>query len=133
MTSSMISKSVRSEDLPQSDGRQAGFSLIEMLVALVLLSFAAVSVASMGFMAAKLQRVGRSDDQLWHAVHYQLETLTSMDYDSVSSGSAVVRGYPMSWNVQGTDPKIIILDVETKHISGNMVHDTIVTYLDPGN
>jgi prepilin-type N-terminal cleavage/methylation domain-containing protein len=131
--SKMSKRSVRRAERQQAAGQQAGFSLVEMLIAIVLFSFAAVSVASMGLMAAKLQRVGRSDDQMWHAVHYQLESLTSMAYDSVTSGSAVVRGYPMSWTVTGTDPKAIILDVETRHISGNTVHDTIVTYLDPGN
>ncbi len=102
-----------------------------MLVAVVLLSIAAVSLASMSIMAAKLQRIGRLDGQMWHAVHYQMESLSSMHYDSVSNGSAVVRGFPMSWTVQGADPKVIVLDVQTLNFSGNTVHDTIVTYLAP--
>ncbi len=35
----------------------------------------------------------------------------------------------MSWTVQGTNPKKVILVVDAKNSIGQVVHDTLVTYL----
>lgn len=44
------------------------------------------------------------------AVQYQLETLLQ-DYDALASGSALVNGYAMKWEVTGSDPKKLTMYV----------------------
>ncbi len=110
-------------------GDASGISMIEVLVALVIFSVTVLGLTSAGAIAGGQLRMGRRDIQLWTAVHYQLDWLTAQGYDSVAAGSATVQGYPMSWTVEGTNPKKIILVVDAKKSNGQVVPDTIVTYL----
>lgn len=103
--------------------------MLELLVALVIFSVTVLGLTSAGVIAGGQLRMGRRDIQLWAAVHYQLDRLTAQGYDSVAAGSATVQGYPMSWTVQGTNPKKVILVVDAKKSTGQVVPDTIVTYL----
>ncbi|NIS01065.1 MAG: hypothetical protein GWN99_08355, partial [Gemmatimonadetes bacterium] len=59
----------------------------------------------------------------------QVETLVAAGYDSVSTDSGTVQGYSMSWTVSGDDPKQILLVVHRENFRGQMVSDTVVTYL----
>ena len=106
-----------------------GISMIEVLVALIIFSITILGLTSAGIVAGGQLNMGRADIQLWTAVHYQMDQLTAEGYDSVTAGSATVQGYPMTWTIQGTTPKKILLVVDAKDSRGQVKPDTIVTYI----
>jgi prepilin-type N-terminal cleavage/methylation domain-containing protein len=110
-------------------GDASGLSMVEVLVALVIFSVVIVGLTSAGIVAGAQLRMSRTDVRVWTAAHYQLEKVTAAGYDGVSAGTDTVQGYPVSWDVQGTDPKKVILTVQAKNSAGVVVPDTFVTYL----
>ena len=105
-----------------------GFSLIEVIVAIVLFGITVTSLAQAVFVAGNHLEQGQSDTRMWNAVHFQMETITADGYDALSAGSATVDGYPRKWVVQDIEPKKIILEVTSERF-GTSVKDTFVTYV----
>ena len=108
---------------------RSGMSILEVLVALLIFAVAIVALTSAGVIAGTQLRMSRADVHLWAAARYKLEELTALGYDNVTAGSDTVQGYAMTWKVQGTDPKKIVLTVQAKNGKGDAVADTIVTQL----
>ena len=108
---------------------QKGFTLIEVVMALLIFSFMMGGLMSAGLLASNQLRVGQNDVKVWKAATYQLEKLIAEGYDSVSSGSDTVQGYGTAWTVTGTDPKKILLVIDRKTLSGDIMPDSFVTYL----
>ena len=105
-----------------------GVSLVEVIVSIILLTIVVTSLAQASFIAARYLQQGKSDTRMWNAVHFQMESITADGYDALSSGSSTVAGYPMTWAVQGSDPKKVILEVTTSRF-GTSTRDTFVTYV----
>ncbi len=113
---------------------ERGVSLVELMVAVVILAVALLGLAGAGGVAAQQLRIGRTDMHRWAAVQQQMEELVRMGYDSVTTGAAVVQGYPMSWTVSGTNPKKVLFSVERTNLSDQLVKDTTVLYFaDPNS
>ncbi len=108
---------------------QGGVSIVEVLVSILIFATAILALTTAGVIAGKQLRMSRADVRLWSAVHYRLEALIAQGYDNVAAGSDTVLGYPMSWDVQGTEPKRIILTVQAPTSRGAANPDTFVTYL----
>ena len=109
-------------------------SLIEVLVAVTILSVTLVSLMAASGVALRQLHAARSDTRLWSAVQHQMETLMKAGHDSVSTDSATVDGVPMHWTVTGTNPKKILLTVEGMNGAGQLAEDTVVLYLaDPSS
>lgn len=106
-----------------------GFSMLEVLLSLMLFSVAVLGLSWAGMTASAQLRASRSDIQVWTAARNQLDELTALGYDSVTAGTDTVGGYPISWDVQGANPKKIILVVQARNRSGTLVPDTFVTYM----
>ncbi len=107
---------------------ERGVSLIELMVAVMILSVALLGLAAAAGVAAQQLHVGRADMHRWAAAQQQLEELVRMGYDSVATDSSVVQGYPMSWTVTGTNPKKVIFTLERTNLSYQTVQDTTVLY-----
>ncbi|MFQ5689515.1 MAG: prepilin-type N-terminal cleavage/methylation domain-containing protein [Gemmatimonadota bacterium] len=108
---------------------ETGFTIIEILVALTILSVAIMSLITASTLATRQMKMSKADTKVWMAVQSELETLTAQGYDNVTAGSATVQGYPMTWTVSGTDPKKVTLIVQRKDWRQAVVPDTFVTYL----
>ncbi len=106
-----------------------GFSLIEVVVALVVFTAAVLALSTSGLLAGRQIQMGRVDSRVWTAAQSQMERIKAQGYDNVTAGSATVQGYPMSWTVLGTDPKKVTLAVQVTDWRGVVVPDTFVTYL----
>jgi prepilin-type N-terminal cleavage/methylation domain-containing protein len=106
-----------------------GLSLIEILIGVVILSVALLGLAAAGGVAARQVHMGRVDMGRWSALQEQLESLVAQGYDSLESGTGTVQGYPMKWEVSGTNPKQITLVMERENFQGMTVYDTLVTYM----
>ena len=111
---------------PLADRR--GISLVEILVALTILSGALLSLASAAGLASRQVLSGRTDVNAWAASQSQAEDLMARGFDTISSGSATVHGFPMAWTVSGTNPKKVLLEVDWTNRSGRAVTDTLVLY-----
>lgn len=112
---------------------QRGASLLEVLLATMIISLSLVGLMATGGVAVRQLHVARSDMQLWSAVQYQVETLMKAGYDSLTTDSSVVQGYPMRWAVSGTDPLKVLFVVESDNRAEQVVEDTIVLYLTDPN
>ena len=80
------------------DSRQ-GFTLVEVLVAMVLLSVAMMSLA--GAAALGLSQLGKARQDLQYAADVQqvTDSLVGAGWNNVSNGSGTVRGRPVDWKV----------------------------------
>lgn len=106
-----------------------GASLVEVLVSLMVFTVAVLGLTTAGFVSSTQVRVGWTDSRLWSAVHTQLDSLTAVGYDAVTSGADSVAGYAMVWTVQAGNPKKIVLVTGTADYDGVATQDTFVTYL----
>lgn len=106
--------------------QRAGFSLIEVLVSIGVVGILVPSLlAAMGVSAMTLH--SSEEKGMWAAaVQSQVEELVGLGYSNISADSATVDGYPMSWSVQGTDPKVVTIAVEKGQLATNSAADTIV-------
>ncbi len=107
---------------------ERGVSLVELLVAVMILSVALLGLAGAGGVAAQQLHIGRKDMTRWTAAQQQIEELVRTGYDSIATGSSVVQGYPMNWTVTGTNPKKVIFTLERTNLSYQTVKDTTVLY-----
>ena len=103
-----------------------GISLVEVLVAIIILGGALASIAAAGGHAARQVAVSRRDLHVSAAVQGQMETLRAAGYKGISSDTAVVQGYQMAWTVSGTEPKKVVLEVRWTNRAGTAVRDTVI-------
>lgn len=88
-----------------------GIGLVEVLVAMVLLTVGILAVASFATTSSRDMNLGRRDLHMWSAVQQKLEELSAEGHASVASGSDTVAGHAITWTVSGTNPKKVILTV----------------------
>jgi len=83
----------------QSRQSREGFTLVEVLVAMVLLSVAMMSLA--GAAALGLSQLGKARQDLQYAADVQqvTDSLVGAGWNNVSNGSGTVRGRPVDWKV----------------------------------
>ncbi len=106
-----------------------GISLVEVLVAIMILAGALASLGAASGYAARQMFGSRRDLNLSAAVQSQMETLRLAGYKGISSDTAVVQGYRMEWTVSGTDPKEVVLEVRWTNRAGYTVRDSVVLNL----
>ena len=113
---------------------EAGVSIVEVLFALLVFTIGTLAAAQHTLAARQQARAGEMISEAAAAVHYQMETLRSLPYDSLDSDSHTVWGFPISWTVSGTAPKVVVLTIERPSVLGGMRVDTFVTHVaDMGN
>jgi prepilin-type N-terminal cleavage/methylation domain-containing protein len=80
-------------------GQRQGFSLVEVTVAMTLLTVAMMSLA--GAAALGLNQMGKARQDLQYSADVQqvVDSLVSVGWNKVTSGSASVRGRPVTWTV----------------------------------
>ena len=112
-------------------GPEGGISLLEVMVAMLIFTIGALAAVQQALTARQQARAGEYITEAAAAAQYQMETLRSLPYDSLVSGSDSVWGFPLTWTVSGATPKIAVLTVERPTVlPGQTVVDTFVTYVD---
>lgn len=108
---------------------QTGFTVIELLISMIIIAIGVVGFATaVGLVATELW-IGNRDTRVSMAVAGQAEYLKSIPYDSVQSGSRAEGEYQLSWNVQGSNPKKVILEATYSRRRGGQLADTVVVYI----
>lgn len=79
--------------------QRRGFSLVEVTVAMTLLTVAMMSLA--GAAALGLNQMGKARQDLQYSSDVQqvVDSLVSVGWNKVSNGSATIRGRPVTWTV----------------------------------
>ena len=115
-------------------GPEAGVSIVEVLIALIVFTVGALAAAQHTLVARQQANAGEIITEAAAAAQYQMETLRSLPPDDLVSDSDTVWGFPISWTVSGTAPKVVVLAVERRSVLGGMTVDTFVTHAaDMGN
>ena len=115
-------------------GPEAGVSIVEVLIALVVFTVGALAAAQHTLVARQQANAGEIITEAAAAAQYQMETLRSLPPDNLVSDSDTVWGFPISWTVSGTAPKVVVLAIERRSVLGGMTVDTFVTHAaDMGN
>ena len=78
---------------------RGGYSLVEMLLAIVVLSIGLLALgAAAGISASDMSR-SRRDTRYWADVQQVTDSLLLKGWSAVTTGSTTVRGRAMSWTV----------------------------------
>ena len=109
---------------------ERGLSLIEVMIAMVMLTTALLGLSSAAGLALQTTVRGRQEIQMWAAVQWKADSLISLGWGNVTTGSDNVNGYPMSWTVSGTNLEQIDLSVDHPSLAtGAMIRNTLTLYL----
>jgi|SRR5687767_13399284 prepilin-type N-terminal cleavage/methylation domain-containing protein len=117
---------------PRSTSRE-GFSLIEVLVAMSLLSVVLLSLA--GGATAALAQMGKAKQDLEYSADVQqiADSLVSAGWKMVVPGSVTMRGRNISWDVEQVNEKSdkVTIVVDRRGQANNRVvyADTVALYL----
>jgi len=93
------------------DQRRRGFSLVEVTVAMTLLTVAMMSLAGAAALGLNQMGMARQDLQYSADVQQVVDSLVSVGWNKVSNGSASVRGRPVTWTVSTVNPNSQKLNV----------------------
>ena len=120
---------------PKRARDERGVSLIEIMVAMVILTSTLLSLASASALALRTTVRGREDLKVWAAVQRKGDSLMERGAGNIAAGSDVVDGRPISWTVGawtagGLSPQRIDLIVDRAAMMDlSIVKDTLVLYL----
>lgn len=108
---------------------RSGFTITELLISVVIIAIGVVGfVTAVGLVSTEL-RIGKRDTEVAMAVSDQAEQIKSMPYDSIQPGSRMEGDYQLSWDVEGADPKKVILTATFPRLKGGTLADTVVLYV----
>jgi len=117
---------------PQAE-KNRGFSLIEILVAVTLLGLAMITLA--GAAALGLSQMGKARQDLQYSADVQqvADSLVSVGWNNVASGSSTIRGRPVIWTVTAVNAnsqKVDVVVTRTGHAQTTLLYsDTVRLYL----
>lgn len=114
-------------------GNREGFSLVEIMISMTLLGVAMMSLA--GSAALGLSQMGKARQDLQYSADVQqiADSLVGAGWNHVSSGSATIRGRPVSWTVtvaNASSQKVDLLVQRRGQANQAIVYqDTVTLYV----
>lgn len=107
-----------------------GASLVEVMMALSIFVIVVLALTTSGFVASRTLRSGRSYMATSAVAQTKLDSLRAVGWLALAgqSGADTVEGYPVTWDVQGTNPRHVVVLVQRTVPAGVFV-DTFVTYV----
>ena len=117
------------KSMVMSDRR--GFSLVEVMVGMVILTITLLSLASSAALAARTTARAGQDLNLNAVVQWKVDSLGAAGYANVVSGSDTVDGHLIYWfTVSSGNPKLIFVVYERLNLSpGLYVSDWFPYYI----
>lgn len=106
-----------------------GFSLVELLISVIIISIGIVGFATaVGLMATELW-FGRRDTEMSMAITDKVEELKAMGAANVTASSETVGDYQLSWTIVDTSPTKVRLVTNYYANDGSPRADTLITYI----
>ena len=106
-----------------------GMSLVEVLIALVILTVGVLALLQQSIVARQQSLTGELKSETAALAQYKFEELMALDFDSISSGSDTLQGHPRTWTVSGSDPKTVTLTIERRGVLQRSVVDSFITII----
>ncbi|HKA59627.1 MAG TPA: prepilin-type N-terminal cleavage/methylation domain-containing protein [Gemmatimonadales bacterium] len=110
-----------------------GVSLVEVLIAMVLMSFGLLSLAQAAALGLRVTTRARNDMQYYADEQQIMDSLVARGWNKVTSGATTLRGRPVSWTVTTLTPnaqRITMLVTRPKYQSPTRyATDTLTVYL----
>lgn len=109
--------------------RRAGFTMIEILVAMVILLIVAISLVGSSRVTAASVRRATAELQAAQLIHDEVERLRTLPLDSLVDGFSSRPGGGATWMVTDSGSYLRVeLAVATWPVGGITVHDTLYVY-----
>lgn len=112
---------------------ERGVSLVEALVGITVLAVGLLGLAQSAMLGLRVTSRARADMQFHADVQQVMDSLVSVGWNRVVSGSTTVRARPVSWTVATLTPKeqqITLVAQRPAYTNPNtMTTETIVVYL----
>ena len=106
-----------------------GFSLVELLISVIIISIGIVGFATaVGLMATELW-FGRRDTEISMAVMDKAEELKALGASNVTDDSEMVGEYQLSWTIVDNTPTKVQLVASYYAHDGSPRADTLITYI----
>ena len=116
----------------QSNAR-AGFSLVEVLVSMTLLSFVMMGVGGAATLGLAQMEKARQDLQYSADVQQLTDSLVAKGWNNVATGSSTIRGRGVAWtvtNVNAKSQKVAIVVQRRGLANASVIYsDTVTLYL----
>lgn len=110
-------------------GNESGFTLTELLISVIIIAIGVVGFATAVGVQSKELWIGRRDTQLSMAITDKVEEIKALSYLDVASGSEVVGEHTLTWEVQGGNPKRVVLEATYEGTGGGTLADTVIFYV----
>jgi hypothetical protein len=108
-------------------------SLVEVLVAVTLLAVAMLSLGAGAGIGVRQMGLARQDLQYAADVQQEVDSLSGLPWNTVTSGSANVRGRPFVWTVTAPTPNsrlvTVVVQRRGQQDQSRIFRDTVVVYL----
>jgi prepilin-type N-terminal cleavage/methylation domain-containing protein len=118
---------------PSISNPRKGFSLVEVLVAMMLLAFVMMSLGAASSLSLSQMAKARQDLQYSADVQQVTDSLVAKGWNKVTAGSATIRGRAVTWTVSTLNPKSQLVTVVAKRrgqANPNIIYsDTVSLYL----
>jgi prepilin-type N-terminal cleavage/methylation domain-containing protein len=116
-----------------TSSEKPGFSLVEVLIAMTLLSLVALGLATASTLALSQVAKARQDLQYSADVQQVADSLVAAGYNSATSGSQSIRGRSVSWTVSNPSARsrLIEMVVQRRGLANTstIYSDTVRLYL----
>jgi prepilin-type N-terminal cleavage/methylation domain-containing protein len=110
-----------------------GFSLVEALVAMILLSIGLLSLAQAAALGLRVTALSRNDMKYYADEQQVMDSLVGRGWNKVTTGSTSIRGRAVTWTVTTLSPKqqrITMLVQRPKYQKPNqLMSDTLTVFL----
>jgi prepilin-type N-terminal cleavage/methylation domain-containing protein len=114
-------------------GEKRGFSLIEVIMAMTLLSVAIMSLAGAATLGLSQMTKARQDLQYSADVQQVADSLVGLGWNHVASGSSSIRGRAVSWTVStvnaGSQKLDLIVQRRGQASVTTVYQDTVTLFL----
>ena len=128
-----MSTASRAASTPNSNNQRRGFSLVEIIVSLTLLSVALMSLAAASSLGLNQMGKARQDLQYSADVQQVTDSLVALGWNKVTSGSTTIRGRAVSWTVttvNANEQKVNIVVTRRGQAQTTMLYpDTVSVFL----
>lgn len=98
---------------PAGMSSEAGFSLVEMLIAVVIFAVGALGLAGTSAFQTRQTTIANLHGERAAALIHGVETLKSMDFDSVAAGSDSVGRFAVEWTILSADSRSALTEIVT--------------------
>ncbi len=89
---------------PQEDRNDAGFTMVEVLIALFIFVFGILALGSMQITAMRTNLRARQITEASTLATQQIERLMGTAYEDLADGNAAADGATLNWTVTTDDP-----------------------------